>query len=218
MLTDAEGGAKAQEMTPMERLANQVENLKYKLANASMCELAAGNANLVSFMDEWTNRAAKAEADRRAMAERIAAETAAYELIVGWAKQAGVDTDHLEGATMIERANDAEQARWQRRIDDIVVRIDPDRDGSGCDSGDPLDLTDTELRGAVNKLQERIAGMERVVEAAKAFQKAEAWYMQVEHSEVPRDEDQSREAGEDREWKKQLLFNALSALKGGGDE
>lgn len=52
------------------------------------------------------------------------------------------------------RELDKEQSRWQNAIDAIVLQFDPDRDGSGCESGDPLDLTLTEIRGAFGKLED----------------------------------------------------------------
>lgn len=43
---------------------------------------------------------------------------------------------------------DAEQKRWQDAIDELIHRLNPkiEVDGSGCDSGDPLDLTLTEIQ------------------------------------------------------------------------
>lgn len=53
-----------------------------------------------------------------------------------------------------ESLTDAEAARWQQAIDKVVLEFDPDRDGSGTDSGDPLDLTLAELRAAFEKLKD----------------------------------------------------------------
>lgn len=55
----------------------------------------------------------------------------------------------------VEKAIDAEQARWQEGIDALIYSRYPDRDGSGCDSGDPLDLTMAELHGMVNHIDEQ---------------------------------------------------------------
>lgn len=45
----------------------------------------------------------------------------------------------------IEKAVEEEQIRWQDRLDFVHQKYDID--GSGCDSGDPLDLTCTEMHG-----------------------------------------------------------------------
>jgi hypothetical protein len=66
-----------------------------------------------------------------------------------------------------EDAIDREAARWQERIDTYVYAIDPNRDGSGVDSGDPADLTECELRGALdilaNCMDELLASPQGVV-------------------------------------------------------
>jgi hypothetical protein len=60
-------------------------------------------------------------------------------------------------ATAVEKvraeAIKAEQARWRERIDGILRKAVPDVDGSGCDSGDPLDLTATEIQLVINELE-----------------------------------------------------------------
>lgn len=48
-----------------------------------------------------------------------------------------------------------EARRWQEAIDKVVVEVNPDRDGAGCESGDPLDVTLAELRQTFALLQER---------------------------------------------------------------
>lgn len=53
-----------------------------------------------------------------------------------------------------DEAIDAEQARWQQRIDAIISRAGIEVDGSGCDSGDPLDLTAAEIELAFGKTKE----------------------------------------------------------------
>lgn len=52
---------------------------------------------------------------------------------------------------------DAEQARWQDRIDAILISECPDAhiDGSGVDSGNPLDLTACEIRQAFGWLKDQ---------------------------------------------------------------
>ena len=52
----------------------------------------------------------------------------------------------------IERFVGREQARWQDAIRELLIEMsgasDDAIDGAGCDSGDPLDLTLTEIRQA----------------------------------------------------------------------
>ncbi len=55
-----------------------------------------------------------------------------------------------------DAAIEQEQARWQKRIDDeIVYPVCPNRDGAGCESGDPLDVTISELHQAMNAVSEQ---------------------------------------------------------------
>lgn len=75
-----------------------------------------------------------------------------------------------------EDAIEAEQARWQKRLDAQIAEVYPDRDGGGCESGDPLDVTDSELRQAFNYLAEvadelrsQLAARDAVIEKAKAI-------------------------------------------------
>ena len=56
-------------------------------------------------------------------------------------------------AKVCGEAIEAEQTRWQERIDAILRQAVPDVDGSGCDSGDPLDLTATEIELVINELE-----------------------------------------------------------------
>ncbi|MGZ5527815.1 MAG: hypothetical protein ACXWJB_04005 [Limisphaerales bacterium] len=57
---------------------------------------------------------------------------------------------------------EAEQARWQERIYhelcDIAAaaELNINIDGGGCDSGDPLDFTITEIRQVTNLLLEKL--------------------------------------------------------------
>lgn len=54
-----------------------------------------------------------------------------------------------------------EQGRWQRAIYEECKRVLPDVDGSGCDSGDPLDVTLEEIRACFTHLQEWREALER---------------------------------------------------------
>lgn len=61
------------------------------------------------------------------------------------------------------KAIEAEQARWQERLDKQIYAAFPDRDGSGCDSGDPLDVTDAELRQAFNHLDDTLQKLTQAI-------------------------------------------------------
>lgn len=88
-------------------------------------------------------------------AEQIIAQLTAALATVEKCKAAGFIDERGEVRTnAIDEATDTEAARWQTAIDEYVVAIYPDRDGSGTDSGDPLDLTHTEIRGALGVLSE----------------------------------------------------------------
>jgi hypothetical protein len=52
----------------------------------------------------------------------------------------------------INKIEDEEAARWQERIEQTIRRagLEP-CDASGCDSGDPLDWTDTQVGHALNE-------------------------------------------------------------------
>jgi hypothetical protein len=57
---------------------------------------------------------------------------------------------------LIDKVVDKEQARWQKSIYDLARKhaIAPDDiDGSGCDSGDPLDLTLAEIGQVICQLE-----------------------------------------------------------------
>lgn len=56
------------------------------------------------------------------------------------------------GNTAVADAVELEQARWQEAIYDLLTKLSGDNslDGSGCDSGDPLDVTLTEISLAWN--------------------------------------------------------------------
>lgn len=58
----------------------------------------------------------------------------------------------------------------QNRIREAVVKAsgapDNEIDGSGCDSGDPVDLTLSEIAQGFNFLKARLALLEKVAEAA----------------------------------------------------
>jgi len=53
---------------------------------------------------------------------------------------------------LTQEEHEQELARWQEAIRELLIETSgaPDHliDGSGCDSGDPLDLTLTEIRQA----------------------------------------------------------------------
>jgi len=56
----------------------------------------------------------------------------------------------------LEKRMDEEQGRWQQSIYEILVAATDDRiDGGGCDSGDPLDFTLTEIHQAIDFLREQ---------------------------------------------------------------
>ena len=71
-----------------------------------------------------------------------------------------------------ERLVDTEQARWQEAIYALCSTV-CEVDGKGCDSGDPLDFTLTEIQQAFihknNQLSTLRAQLAKLVEAAKIF-------------------------------------------------
>ncbi len=69
----------------------------------------------------------------------------------------------------IEQAVEAEQVRWQERLDKIVRSVDPkgEIDGGGCDSGDPLDLTEAEMCQAFDFLSEQLAAKDKRIAELK---------------------------------------------------
>jgi len=77
----------------------------------------------------------------------------------------------------IDEAVEAEQGRWQNAIDELLVKLTGQNgiDGSGCDSGDPLDLTLTEITLYFNAITDdgdvgeitRLKGLLRNVIAGK---------------------------------------------------
>ena len=69
--------------------------------------------------------------------------------------------------TPVELAVLDEQVRWQERLNWLHLEI-PGVDGSGTDSGDPLDLTACEVHQAINYYRERVALLEaQLAQAAK---------------------------------------------------
>lgn len=95
----------------------------------------------------------------------------------------------------LETELDKEQRRWQDRIDNIVCRyIEGGVDGSGCDSGDPLDMTATELELAFGKMLEEIQAAKPLCDAAVAYdvansilipeerEAAKVWQRQYDHA------------------------------------
>lgn len=76
--------------------------------------------------------------------------------------QIAYDTECIERITKhgleLEAQLEAEQARWQDRIDGLLCKAAPDIniDGSGCDSGDPLDLTATEISIVLGHLADQL--------------------------------------------------------------
>ena len=74
----------------------------------------------------------------------------------------------------LERELENESGRWASRLS--FVHREHDVDGSGTESGDPLDVIEAEVRGALLKMRERAEGAEAelarlrsVVGAAKAW-------------------------------------------------
>lgn len=55
----------------------------------------------------------------------------------------------------VELGEESEQARWQSAITDLISQY-ADVDGAGCESGDPLDVTLSEIQQTINALLERI--------------------------------------------------------------
>lgn len=57
----------------------------------------------------------------------------------------------------INQIEDEEAARWQERIEQTIRRVGiTPCDASGCDSGDPLDWTDTQVAHALNEQRDHI--------------------------------------------------------------
>lgn len=65
----------------------------------------------------------------------------ANEVAAGWEKRA------LAAEAERERAEENEQARWQARFE--FLHREYGVDGGGCDSGDPLDFTEAEVRASL---------------------------------------------------------------------
>jgi hypothetical protein len=67
-----------------------------------------------------------------------------------------------------EPITDAEAARWQTRIAETIsgAGLKP-FDASGCDSGDPLDWTDEQVRHALASQQEEIDALRAIVDVVK---------------------------------------------------
>lgn len=74
-----------------------------------------------------------------------------------------------DDAGAVEKAVEAEQCRWQERIDATLAKYDTDneRDGSGCDSGDPLDFTDSEICQVLNQQSAALAEARREIQSLK---------------------------------------------------
>ena len=60
----------------------------------------------------------------------------------------------------VDDALDKEMGRWQDAIKDLLDKNlpdpDDDVDGSGCDSGDPLDLSLSEISQALSRWQDKL--------------------------------------------------------------
>lgn len=69
-----------------------------------------------------------------------------------------------ERAAAIESAVEAEQNRWQDRLN--WLHTEYGADGSGCDSGDPLDLINTEARGVVTRLADLLGDAKAIIQEA----------------------------------------------------
>lgn len=69
----------------------------------------------------------------------------------------------LERLEELDGAAEAEQARWQVAIYEVLSALSPEAeiDGSGCDSGDPLDFTLSEIRQAIGAWKERVWELEQ---------------------------------------------------------
>jgi hypothetical protein len=107
---------------------------------------------------EWPHETLDIAACMRAMEQRL--KDAESQLAAMQARAERAESEK-------EDAIDREAARWQEWIDTYVYAIDPNRDGSGVDSGDPADLTECELRGALdilaNCMDELLASPQGVV-------------------------------------------------------
>jgi hypothetical protein len=66
------------------------------------------------------------------------------------------DFDRVAAERRREKDADEEAARWQKRIAETIEShgIEP-VDASGCDSGDPLDWTDTQVHAALFAITEK---------------------------------------------------------------
>jgi len=95
------------------------------------------------------------------------------------------------GTECKRKALDAEIGRWQQAIYEACCKaVDGLReavtiDGAGCDSGDPLDLTLTEIGQAVNALRDEIDELMR--EKAVIDQQVEKWRSLAEKRARERD-------------------------------
>jgi hypothetical protein len=60
-------------------------------------------------------------------------------------------------AIQVEKAMDEEQGRWQDAIYQLLQKLVPEAcvDGGGCDSGDPLDVTLSEIAQAISHLKDQ---------------------------------------------------------------
>jgi len=80
---------------------------------------------------------------------------------------AALESTNSDMRKQVEHLNDElenEQARWQNRLDKLV---EDGVDGAGCESGDPLDFTESELRQTMNIKDDRISKLEAEVAGIK---------------------------------------------------
>ena len=84
-----------------------------------------------------------------ACAAQSAAEARAADLL----RAAEVAADN---ALAFKADRDAEQARWQDAIAELLALHDALTDGAGCDSGDPLDFSLAQIRNALGAWEDRV--------------------------------------------------------------
>src|SRR6476469_377899 len=76
-----------------------------------------------------------------------------------------------------QKENEEEQGRWQDAIYALLCSRVPDDkiDGKGCDSGDPLDFTLSEIAQALSHLQNESDDLRAQIATNKAARKKAEW-------------------------------------------
>lgn len=84
-------------------------------------------------------------------------------------------------------SSNREAIRWQKRLDKHISEVYPQRDGAGCDSGDPLDVTEAEMCQAFNSQSDTITRLEaEKAELVEALARFVGWCDKHDWGTVPK--------------------------------